>query len=53
MITCTGLEKTYYGKGIETQVLKSVDLSVGKGDLSVYSVYPEAESHAVISLTAG
>lgn len=32
MITCTGLEKTYYGKGIETQVLRSVDLSVGKGE---------------------
>lgn len=32
MITCTGLEKTYYGKGIETKVLKGADLSIQKGE---------------------
>lgn len=32
MITCKGLEKTYYGKGIETKVLDGADLSIDRGE---------------------
>lgn len=32
MITCKGLEKTYYGKGFEAKVLKGADLLIDKGE---------------------
>lgn len=32
MITCKGLEKTYYGKAIETKVLDGADLSIDRGE---------------------
>ena len=32
MIACKGLEKIYYGNGIETKVLKGADLSISKGE---------------------
>ncbi len=32
MIVCRNLEKTYYGKGIETKVLRGVDLTIHKGE---------------------
>lgn len=32
MILLNGIEKTYYGKEIETKVLKGVDLSISKGE---------------------
>lgn len=32
MIICKGLEKTYYGKGIDTKVLSEIDISINKGE---------------------